>query len=416
MMRVLWLSNKVQSDTDRGATGTWLDAMARLLVESGEVELGNIAQGPVAETTRQDCGAIQQWVVPAKAKPQRDGLPALRFVEEIVRAVNEFSPDLVHVWGVESFWGLLTARRIICYPVLLEMQGLKGAIARVFAGGLGAREQLACIGLKEIVRGATIHQQRARFEKWGGFEREIVRGHRFVVTQSDWIRAWVVSVNPTCALFSSDLVLRKPFYNAVPWQFHNANTVLCSAAYASPFKGLHVALRAVAILKKRIPDIRLRIAGALQRNGIRRDGYIRWLNQQIADLSLQENVIWLGMLNADEIITEIRRSGVMLMPSFIENCSTTMQEAMRIGIPVVASYAGGLPSLAHDEESALFFPPGDEAMAAYQLERVLTDRDLAERLSRNARAIALVRNDPQRILQKQLEIYQQVIAESQGKG
>lgn len=48
-------------------------------------------------------------------------------------------------------------------------------------------------------------------------------------------------------------------------------------------------------------------------------------------------------------------------------------------------------------------------MCAYQLERVLTDPELALRLSRESRKIATVRNDRQRIVQRQLEIYRQVL-------
>jgi hypothetical protein len=67
-------------------------------------------------------------------------------------------------------------------------------------------------------------------------------------------------------------------------------------------------------------------------------------------------------------------------------------------------------SLARDEESALFFSPGDEVMCAYQVERLLTDQSLAERISDKARAVALIRNDPKMIIANQLEIYRQVIA------
>ena len=49
-------------------------------------------------------------------------------------------------------------------------------------------------------------------------------------------------------------------------------------------------------------------------------------------------------------------------------------------------------------------------MCAYQLERVLTDKALAEDLSRHARALALVRNNPETVVNRQLEIYRQVVA------
>jgi glycosyltransferase involved in cell wall biosynthesis len=93
-----------------------------------------------------------------------------------------------------------------------------------------------------------------------------------------------------------------------------------------------------------------------------------------------------------------------------------MQEAMMVGTPVVATYTGGLPTLAKDEESALFFPPGDAAMCAFQLERVLTDVDLSLRLSNEAKKISLQRNDRTRIVQRQLDIYRQVLLEAHDAG
>jgi len=84
-------------------------------------------------------------------------------------------------------------------------------------------------------------------------------------------------------------------------------------------------------------------------------------------------------------------------------------EAMRIGTPTVVSYTGGTPYLGRDEESCLFFPPGDEAMCAYQLERLLNNAELALQLSRESRKIATVRNDRHRIVERQLEIYRHVL-------
>lgn len=413
-LRIIWLSNKVQSNTDRGTTGTWLDAMAHGLLQSGEVELGNIAMGAMSQTTRQDCGAIRQWIIPSRSQ-QRNGLLVARYISEIAHAVQEFSPDLVHVWGTESFWGLLTARGIIQYPALLEMQGLKGAIARVFAGGLSVRQQLACVGLKEILRRSTIFQGRRQFKDWGRVEREIIAGHRFITAQSMWLEAQIRAVNRDCQIFHNDFALREPFYAAESWRNPKNNVVFCSASYPSPFKGVHIAIRAIAILKERFPKIQLRIAGALQRHGIRQEGYVAWLNREARQLGVETNLRWLGPLTADQIVAELQQSSATLLPTFIEAYCLALAEAMIIGAPSVVSFVGGASLLARDEESALFFPPGDEAMCAYQLARLLTDRDLAERLSRKAREVALVRNDPQRIVENQLAIYRQVIGASGGK-
>jgi glycosyltransferase involved in cell wall biosynthesis len=142
---------------------------------------------------------------------------------------------------------------------------------------------------------------------------------------------------------------------------------------------------------------------------MRRDGYVAWVVREIKRLGLESNINWLGALEAGQIISQMQMSSAMVIPSFIENCSTSMQEAMLIGVPLVVSYAGGLPSLARDEESALFYPMGDDAACAMQLERLFDDKELPMRLSKQARLVAEYRNEPQRIIARQLEIYQLII-------
>ena len=411
-LKILWLCNSPLSDADDGRTGTWLSAMARGLLDSDAVELGIIASGPEKHFSRSDYRPVKQWLVPSRAVLGSRGLPSATLVRAIVTAATEFSPDLIHSWGTEAYWGLLTSRGLLAYPALLEMQGLKGQIAKVFYGDLTLSEQLRSIGIKELLKRRTMYADRRDFARWGMREEEMIRGHRFVDVQNPWVAAHVKAINPRARLFySNHSVLRQPFYDADGWQSPGRPALFFTAAYTSPFKGLHVAVRALSLLKKRIPNVRLRIAGAHQRSGFRQDGYMRWVNRMIRGLDLAGSVEWLGTLDAGRIAAELTNAGAMVIPSFIENCCTAMQEAMAIGTPVVASNAGGIPSLGKDEDSCLFFPPGDDAMCAYQLERLLTDQELAMHLSRESRKIAAVRNDRRRIVQRQLEIYRQVLQE-----
>ena len=407
--KVLWLIARPLSDGAIGETGTWQGALAKELSASGAIEHAVIAMGPVKEYTRRDYFNVKQWIVPDGRPCRRDGLPPASIVNSIIAAVHGFSPNLIHTWGTESFLGLLCSRGILAYPSLLEIQGLKGQIAKVYYGGLTWSEQLHCIGIKELIKRHTMQCDRRDFARWGLWEEEMIRGHRAVSVQSSWSCSHILAINPGARLFVVDLALRQPFYFSPGWISAAKNNVFCIAAYTSPFKGLHVAIRALALLRRRIPDVRLRIAGAHQRVGIRQDGYMRWVNLTIKELGLVDAVDWLGPLRAEQIVTELKYAAVTVIPTFIENCCTSMQEAMAVGTPVVASYVGGLPSLGKDEHSCLFFPPGDDAMCAYQIERVLSNAKLAQRLSLESRRIALVRNNRQRIVEKQLEIYENVV-------
>ncbi len=407
-IKVLWLSNRVLSDNLMG-TGTWLSAMAEGLSTSKEITLGNISTGSLNIMTRQDYKGITQWVFPDIHYSLNNGLPQKHYLSNIIESIEKFSPDVVHVWGTELFWGLLSARELIKRPILLELQGVKSAIAKVFSGGLTLKEQFDCIGLKEIIRKTTIPQEQNKFEKWGIFEREIIQGHQFITVQSPWLVAQVRSINGDCQVFRNEFLLQEPFYSASPWQLNKNIKIFCSTSYPSPFKGLHVAIRAIAILKNKYPNIQLRIAGAYPKKGLRQDGFVGWILNESRKLGVESNLLWLGPLTVDEIIDELQNCSVNLTPTFVEGYCLALAEALFLGVPSVVSFTGGTSYLAKDEDTALFFPPGDHVMCAYQVERLLTDTSLVERLSYSAREVALVRNNPEQIIRNQVSIYRSIL-------
>jgi glycosyltransferase involved in cell wall biosynthesis len=412
LMKVLWLCNLEMSEADPSGTGTWLAAMARGLIDSGDLQLGVISEAPVGQITRRDCQGVSQWLVPRNRRVHLKGLPSAAVVRDILAAGGAFVPDLIHVWGTESYWGLLTARHLLQAPALLEMQGLKMTIADEFYGGLSLRDRLRCIGIKEILKRRSMYRDRLDFTRWGILEREMILGHNFIDVQSPWIMSRVQAVNPKARIFKSDRALRNEFECADSWQSIGKPVVFTTAAYPSPFKGLHVAVRAMAALRRHFPDASLRIAGAHQRIGIRQEGYIRWINALIRELGLEGHIEWLGPLPADRIVKELQMAGAALIPTFVESYCVAMAEAMRVGTPTVAAFTGGTSHLGRDEETCLFFPPGDAAMCAFQLERLFKDSELARRLSQQARQTAAPRHNRRFIAGRQVETYREILAES----
>lgn len=86
-----------------------------------------------------------------------------------------------------------------------------------------------------------------------------------------------------------------------------------------------------------------------------------------------------------------RLAAAVALPSRIEGLSQTLLEAMALGLPVVASDAGGNPDLVSDGRTGLLVPPLDAAGWAGALTRLLDDPGGAARLGAAGRA--LVRRD-----------------------
>ena len=77
-------------------------------------------------------------------------------------------------------------------------------------------------------------------------------------------------------------------------------------------------------------------------------------------------------------------STILLLPSRSEGLPRVVIESFARGRGLVASRAGGIPDAARHEEEALLVETEDVDGLAAALVRVLSDRDLAEKLARNA--------------------------------
>ena len=81
----------------------------------------------------------------------------------------------------------------------------------------------------------------------------------------------------------------------------------------------------------------------------------------------------------DDIPALLAAAAVFVLPSQWEGQPLVLQEALRAGVPVVATHTGGIPDLTGDD-AALLVPPGDAARLADAVRSVLRDPALGTRL------------------------------------
>jgi glycosyltransferase involved in cell wall biosynthesis len=413
-LKILWFSNRSLTSTDSGGSGSWLSALVGTFLKNQSLQIFNITHGTQENTIASATGNIREWQLNIKAIQRNNELPEEVIIHEIIQIVDSIKPDIVHIWGIEGYWGLLSSHNYLKYPILLSTQGIKSAIARCYTGDLTNREVIKCIGLKELIRRRTPFQERKEFINWGRHEAEILNSHSHIAVQSEWVASYVSSASESKKIYFVDHVLQDAFLRSQPWKYHGNPILFCSSAYPAIYKGLHVAVRVTANLKKRFPHIRLRIAGPHVRPGIRRNGYITWIQGLIREMKLNSSVDWIGSIDANQTTEELRNCSVFLQPSFCESYSVSLAEAMSLGVPSVVSFAGGMSTLAKDEETALFFSPGDDVMAAHQAERLFNDYTFSSGVSERARQLAIQRHNPDSIANQHLRIYKEVIEDYRG--
>lgn len=261
-------------------------------------------------------------------------------------------------------------------------------------------------------------EQKFKWLRRAKWEREIFAANSAFIGRTVWDRAHTRRLNPKAQYYHCDELIRKPFYDA-QWDISKINRHSIFASGASyPIKGFHVLVKAVALLRREFPDVTVRTPLAriyptlsgLKRfwKNCRSVGYARYLTDLVRAKGLEKQVIPLPDLDAGGMAEEFLKSHVFVLPSLIENSPNSLAEAMLVGTPSVASFVGGVPSMAKDSESALFFPSGDETVLAEQIRRIFLDDDLARSLSVGAREVARVRHSSKKIVDDMLNIYKSV--------
>jgi colanic acid/amylovoran biosynthesis glycosyltransferase len=144
-----------------------------------------------------------------------------------------------------------------------------------------------------------------------------------------------------------------------------------SCGRLNPSKGHDVLVTAIATMLQGGADIELTIAGEDELGG---SGYHRELQRLIDDNGLQHHVRLLGAVPSGRIRQELERCHAFALASHSEPLGVAIMEAMSMGVPVVATAAGGVPELVLNGTGVLV-RPGDPTALASALTKLALDPD-----------------------------------------
>lgn len=410
--KVLWLCHVQFSEDNIKQTGSWLQPLAELLVSSGSIEIGVIAPGTGNTIIKTEVNGIHQWLIPIK-NTSGYGQCATKETSRIVSdIINDYCPDIVHIWGTESIWASIYANGYINCKTIIDIQGLLYDYSFYYYGQMSFIEIIKSFHLKEMIMPwRSLPYKKYIFKKRGTFEQQYLSSFANISTQSQWVRDHLRFTFPNAKLFKTRILLRNQFYTCSQWQYREVSdspVIFSTCSAAVTYKGMHTAIKALSVLVNKYPNIKLRLAGRIDVGGKLLDGYSIFLRKLIKKYKLEDNVEYLGSIDALEIIHQLQDCNVCLIPSFIETYCLAFAESMIVGVPTVVSYAGAMPEQAKDEEEALFYNPFDYVTAAAHIDRIVSNKSLSEKLSYNARKRKFIDNDPQKVVNTQIEIYNNI--------
>lgn len=140
------------------------------------------------------------------------------------------------------------------------------------------------------------------------------------------------------------------------------------------YKGLGVLVEAMEMVRKKIPQAKLTIAGKGEA-----------ISQYVQSASSSE---WIEVIEKfipdSEISALFERSAIVVLPYLEASQSGVANVAMGLGTPVIASAIGGLKELIRDNVDGVLVPPGDPAALAQAIVSLMLDREKSRSLAEAA--------------------------------
>jgi glycosyltransferase involved in cell wall biosynthesis len=145
-----------------------------------------------------------------------------------------------------------------------------------------------------------------------------------------------------------------------------------------PRKGLHILLRALGQLPGNL--WMLTVIGSLEMD----KSYAQAIRQEVARRGLTERVSLLGSVSDAALISRLRESHLLAVPSFYEGYGIVYLEGMGFGLPAIASTAGAAREIITPGRNGFLVPPGDSLTLAQHLYELSQDRELLLTMSLDA--------------------------------
>ena len=325
---------------------------------------------------------------------------------ELVETVN---PDLVFMFGTENPFGLIADQ--IEPPVIISIQAvLNGLIEHLF-DGLSNQEKIGILFSKETFLGGGVFHKYLQLRRAIKMEADIYKRCNYFEGRTEWDKKWKDNLNPGAKYFKIHRVLGQKYYSAVWEQSESYPYRLYTTSSNASFKGGITLVRAMIELQRRgFLHLNLRIAGI---HGESSTGKI--ILNLIEKHNLQEQVKLLGRIQPDQIIAEMKRAALFILPSHMDNSPNSLGEAMLMGIPCIASSAGGIESMLEDRQNGLIYDPDSISALTDCIEELISQPDFASDLGHNALIAAHERHAPKKIAEKTYQMYCQVLNQ-EGKG
>ncbi len=196
-----------------------------------------------------------------------------------------------------------------------------------------------------------------------------------------------------------DPLLFSPSVNSHETEKHSTNTVIYMGRLMAK-KGLNVLIKAVPKVLASVPDAKFIFAG----------GDAVYYETLLKNIGVSnDNFEFIGHVGYYERPQNLRKANVFVNPSFFENCSISILEAMSCGLGVIASNVGGNPELIESGKNGFLTKPNNADELADHIVTLLKDENLCKSFGAQARKTIETSFTAQKCANETFDVYRRAI-------
>lgn len=399
-MKILWVMNMILPDVAKelgkttSASGTWLLDYVHSIKSDSEIELATMTYANVDKLTIITLDRIKHYIFPGGGK--RLLFASKKTIIDCQYVIDDFQPELIHLHGTEYAMAYAMVQLQPKQPMILTIQGMLTRIAEEYRAGFSLWEFLKLGTAKQYFHlNAPVFLHRL-FRKNAERERYVLRNVTRVTGRVDWDKAQMLAINPNLQYDRLNYNVPPVFYETEKWDIEKAEPhSIYTGSSTYPLKGIHILIDALALVKKKYPDVKLYVPGN-STTYEKSNGYERYVRKKIAQAGLEKNVEFVGRKSSAEVAQLLLRARICVIPSAIEGASASLREAMMLGTPSICSYRGGMVDLIQDGTNGYCYDFEEYPVLADRICRLFDNPQLCQDFSAKAIADAEIRHARQK--------------------
>ena len=409
-MRVLWLSmsSSLYKISENGYNGIgWIASLEQHLKLKANVKLGvafylndrankiikdGVAYYPI-KRSKKITEKIRRFFISNKSD--------ISDMVEIKRVINDFQPDIIHIFGSETNFGKIIPLTDI--PVTIHIQGILNPYVNAwFPSGFSFFDFLIYNGfnLKKFILDIWMYQANNKMAKR---ELQILKDCRYFMGRTEWDKNVIKLFSPFSKYYYCSEILRPVFYenNSLP-TFKNGNKLIIQSTISSPlYKGVDLILKTAKLL-----CTQTKIQFEWHVFGVKE---ISFVEKKLKIRHCEVNIKLKGIATAQDLRDNLLNCDLYVHPSYIDNSPNSVCEAQILGIPVIVTNVGGLSSLVIHNETGLKIPANDPYMLVYYIDYLYVNKEYSKKIGKCGKDVALERHKPTTIINNLLMNYQAII-------